>query len=106
MKYCETLPDDESLLFPVTRKTMWVWGKKAGVNAGLNIFQQKEERLIEGIFLHLFRALCSKRMIKDGKYDDYKDQMIATKFVITSYSIHYTKLYDSSFKMYRFSNIH
>jgi MFS superfamily sulfate permease-like transporter len=79
LKYCETLPDDESLLFPVTRKTMWVWGKKAGVNAGLNIFQQKEERLIEGIFLHLFRALCSKRMIKDGKYDDYKDQMIATK---------------------------
>jgi integrase len=79
LKYCETLPDDESLLFPVTRKTMWVWGKKAGINAGLNIFQQKEERLIEGIFLHLFRALCSKRMIKDGKYDDYKDQMIATK---------------------------
>jgi len=77
-EYCNTLEED-TLLFPVSRKTMWKWGKKAGMKANLNIFQQKEERLIEGIFLHLFRALCSKRMIKDGKYDDYKDQMIATK---------------------------
>ena len=93
-EYCEKLPDDTSLLFPVTRKTMWVWGKKAGVNAELNIFQQKEERLIEGIFLHLFRALCSKRMIKDGKYDDYKDQMIATKLRHSFQSVtdRYTKI--------------
>lgn len=76
--YCDSLQDN-ALLFPVTRKTMWVWGKAAGRKAGLNIFQQKEERLIEGIFLHLFRALCSKRMIKDAKYDNYKDQMVATK---------------------------
>lgn len=77
-EYCKTLNEDD-ILFPVTRKTMWVWGKKAGINAKLNIFQQKEVRLIEGIFLHLFRALCSKRMIRDAKYDDYKDQMVATK---------------------------
>ncbi len=76
--YCENLKDDD-VLFPVTRKTVWVWGKKAGIKADLNIFQQKKERLIEGIFLHLFRALCSKRIIKDAKYDDFKDQMVSLK---------------------------
>ncbi len=78
LEYCDSL-DDGALLFPVTRKTMWVWGKKAGIKAKLNIFQQKEVRLIEGIFLHMFRALCSKRILKDAKYDDFKDQMISLK---------------------------
>lgn len=93
-EYCDNLKDDSAVLFPVTRKTMWVWGKKAGRNAELNIFQQKEERLIEGIFLHLFRALCSKRMIKDAKFDDYKDQMVATKLRHTFASVtdRYTKI--------------
>ena len=67
------------LLFPVHRYTVWRWGKKAGQNIGLDIFQQKDERLIEGIFLHLFRALCSKRMIVDAQQDPFRDQMIAVK---------------------------
>ncbi len=71
--------NDNDLLFPVSRKTMWKWGKQAGDNIGLSIFQQKEERLIHGIFLHLFRAMCSKRMIRDAKNDDYKDQLVAVK---------------------------
>jgi hypothetical protein len=70
---------DDELLFPVTRKTVWVWGKKAGENAKIYIFQQKEERLIEGIYVHLFRALCSKRMVRDAKDDNYNDQLVALK---------------------------
>jgi len=77
-EYVNSLKDD-NLLFPVSRKTMWVWGKKAGIAAKLNIFQQKEERLIKGIFLHLFRALCSKRIIEDAQFDKYKDQLVAVK---------------------------
>lgn len=78
LAYVEPLKEDE-ILWPISRKSIWKWGKKAGVNANINIFQQKEERLIEGIFLHLFRALCSKRMIRDAKLDNYKDQLVAVK---------------------------
>ena len=76
--YTDTLKDDD-YLFPVSRKTLWVWGKKAGHNAGINIFQKKESRLIEGIFLHLFRALCTLRMTRDAQNDPYRDQMISCK---------------------------
>lgn len=91
--YCDTLKDDE-LLFPVSRKTLWVWGKKAGTNAGINIFQQNKEKLVEGIFLHLFRALCSKRMIENAMNDPYKDQLIACKLRHTFAQVtdRYTKI--------------
>lgn len=70
---------DEDLLFPIHRATLWKWGKKAGEKANINIFQVKKSKEIDGIFLHLFRALCSKRMIRDAKNDDYKDQLVACK---------------------------
>lgn len=76
--YTDTLKDDD-ILFPVHRKTLWEWGKKAGKMAGINIFQQKRERTIEGIFLHLFRALCSKRTTAIAKDDKYKDAIIMKK---------------------------
>ena len=76
--YTDGLKDDD-LLFPVTRQTLWRWAKKAGTKAGINIFQQKKERLIEGVFLHLFRALCSKRMTALAKDDKYKDALVACK---------------------------
>ena len=76
--YAEKMQDDE-LLFPVHRTTLWKWGKKAGEASRINIFQVKKTREIDGIFLHLFRALCSKRMIRDAKNDDYKDQLVACK---------------------------
>ena len=77
-EYCESLKDDE-LLFPVHRTTLWKWGKKAGTLAGINIFQVKKTREIDGVFLHLFRALCSKRMVRDAQNDPYKDQLVACK---------------------------
>lgn len=76
--YCSNLKDDD-LLFPVPRKRLWLWGKKAGELANLRIFQEKQRTTIEGIFLHLFRALCSKRMVKDAMHDPFRDQMISKK---------------------------
>ena len=76
--YAEHMKDDE-LLFPVHRTTLWKWGKQAGTLAAINIFQVKKTQEIDGIFLHLFRALCSKRMTRDAKNDDYKDQLVACK---------------------------
>ena len=77
-EYCDTLKDDD-ILFPVHRYTLWKWFKRAGVQAGIRIFQRKEEKIIKGVFLHLFRALCSKRMTKDAMNDPFKDQLVAKK---------------------------
>jgi hypothetical protein len=92
-EYCQ-FKQDEELLFPTTRQSFWNWGKAAGREAKINIFQQKEERKIEGIFLHLFRALCSKRMVKDAKDDNYKDQLVALKLRHSHQSVtdRYTKV--------------
>ena len=76
--YTDTLQNDD-LLFPVDRTTLWRWAKKAGIRAKINIFQQKRERKIEGIFLHLFRALCSKRTTAIAKDDKYKDAIVMRK---------------------------
>ena len=76
--YTSTLQPDD-LLWPVSRMSIWRWGKKAGQMAGINIFQQKDNVLIEGIFPHLFRALCSKRMTAIAKDDKYKDALVACK---------------------------
>lgn len=76
--YCESLQDDE-YLFPISRQSLWVWGKKAGENAGIDIFQQKDEKFIEGIFLHLFRQMCALRMLRDGKQDNYKHELVSCK---------------------------
>ena len=76
--YTDTL-DDDDILFDVDRTTLWRWAKKAGIKAKINIFQQKRERKIEGIFLHLFRALCSKRTTMIAKDDKYKDAIVMRK---------------------------
>ena len=77
-QYCLELKDDE-LLFPISRVSLWKWGKKAGQNADINIFQQKDEKFIEGVFLHLFRQMCAKRMLRDAKLDNYKHELVICK---------------------------
>lgn len=77
-EYVKQFPEGEPI-FPTTRQSFWVWGKKAGNNADINIFRQLEERKIVGIYNHLFRKLCSKRTTRDAKLDDYKDQLVACK---------------------------
>ena len=78
LEYSNTLKNDE-LLFPISRQSLWVWADKAGQNAGINIFQKKEERLIIGMFVHFFRALCSKRVKSDAKDDRFRDELVACK---------------------------
>lgn len=76
--YIAGLKPDE-LLWPISRQSVWKWGKRAGKKAGINIFQQKDNIMIEGIFPHLFRALCSKRTTALAKDDKYKDALVACK---------------------------
>lgn len=78
-EYCSSLQNPEELLFPVSRQSLWKWGKQAGINAKIMIFQQKDEKKIEGIFLHLFRALCSLRTTRDSKDDLFQNQLIDRK---------------------------
>ena len=79
LAYCDTLKNDDDLLFPIHRYTVWRWAKEAGKNAGINIFQQKDEKIIFGVFPHLFRALCSKRMIRDAKDHPFRDELLVCK---------------------------
>lgn len=92
-RYCETLQDDE-ILFPISRQSLWKWGKKAGINAKINIFQQKEERLIDGIFLHLFRSMCAFRILRDAVQDNYKRELVICKLRHSSPTVTdlYTKI--------------
>ena len=91
--YCDGLKDDE-VLFPVSRQSLWKWSKKAGEKAKIRIFQQKDTIKIEGIFLHLFRALCSKRTLKDAQNDPFRDQLVACKLrhSFASVTDRYTKI--------------
>lgn len=77
-EYVKNLKQDD-LLWPVSRVSVWKWGKIAGFNAGIDIFQQKKEKLIKGIFLHLFRSQCSLRMTRDLANNPYKDDLITCK---------------------------
>ena len=77
-QYTDFLEDDD-FLFPVSRQSVWSWGKQAGKAAGINIFQKKDERIIKGVFPHLFRALCSKRMVRDAKDDLYTEGLLVQK---------------------------
>jgi integrase len=92
-KYTDELKPDEQL-FTASRVSFWKWSKKAGVRAGIHIFHQKEEQMIKGMYLHLFRAFCSKRTLKDAHSDDFKDQIVAAKLRHTFATVtdRYTKI--------------
>lgn len=77
-EYC-TILKDEDYLFPISRQSLWVWAKEAGNRANIRIFQKKEERIIKGLFVHFFRALCSKRMKADASNDQYRDELVHCK---------------------------
>lgn len=57
----------QDLLFNTNRFTVWNYAKQAGKLAGLNVFEQQDERLIEGVWTHLFRKSRAQQMMIDGK---------------------------------------
>ena len=69
----------EDRLFPVSRNALWEWAEKAGRKAGLNISIIKKDKTITNMFNHFFRALCTIRMKRDAKNDDFKDELIMCK---------------------------
>lgn len=51
-----------AIVFPVSRMTVWQYCKNASIMAGLPIAEEQEERSVNGVWTHLFRKSCSKRM--------------------------------------------
>lgn len=78
LEYCNTL-EDSQLLFGVSRQSLYNWTVEAGERAKIYIFQQKNERKIDGMFVHLFRELCSKRVKMDSKDEPYRDEIVQAK---------------------------
>jgi integrase len=60
--------DQTKPLFSTNRITLWDYAKKAGrLVAGLDVFEQQDERLIQGVWTHLFRKSRAQQMMIDGK---------------------------------------
>jgi integrase len=57
-----SLRQDNEKLFIADRQAVWRIGKDAGRLAGLPIFESQKIKDVEGIWTHLFRKSCSKRM--------------------------------------------
>lgn len=57
---------DSDLVFPISRMTVWQYCKDASIMAGLPIAEEQEEKSINGVWTHLFRKSCSKRMANLG----------------------------------------
>lgn len=49
-------------IWPINRQNAWRYAKDAGRLAGLSIFEEHENHDIEGVWTHMFRKACSKRM--------------------------------------------
>jgi integrase len=53
-------------IWDINRQNAWRYYKDAGRMAGLNVFEENELHDVEGVFTHLFRKSCSKRMQELG----------------------------------------
>lgn len=56
----------DDYLFKANRHIVWQYGKDAGNLAGLNIGEIQGKKTIDGIWNHLMRKSCSKRMRELG----------------------------------------
>ena len=54
-------------------------GQKGRGNGQYQHLSAKDEKFIEGVFLHLFRQMCAKRMLRDAKLDNYKHELVICK---------------------------
>jgi len=57
-------PSDQ--IWPINRQNAWRYYKDAGRMGGLSIFEEHENHDIEGVWTHMFRKACSKRMQELG----------------------------------------
>lgn len=64
-KHIDQLSSNDKL-FPVNRHIVWQYGKDAGNLAGLNIGEIQGNKIIDGVWNHLMRKSCSKRMQELG----------------------------------------
>lgn len=72
----------EKPLFKTNRFTLWSYAKQAGKLAGLNVFEQQDERLIEGVWTHLFRKSRAQQMMLDkseGEASEYVFELVKIK---------------------------
>ena len=76
--YCQAFQDDD-IIFPISRVSLWEWAKKAGERVGLRIFVSKDEVDITNMFNHFFRALCTIRMKRDAATEEFKEELIMAK---------------------------
>jgi hypothetical protein len=58
--------EKDDFLFNCTRQTSRKYGKMATTLAELNIFEQQDEKSIDGFWNHLLRKCRAKQMRKDG----------------------------------------
>lgn len=49
-------------IFNTTRSTIWRYGKDACIFAGLNIYEEQDNRAIYGFWTHCIRKSCAKNM--------------------------------------------
>lgn len=57
---------NKDILFPINRHLLWEYAKDAGRLAGLNIGEIQRQKVIDGVWTHLMRKSCSKRMARLG----------------------------------------
>ena len=57
---------NRDIVFPTTRQTVWVVAKELSRLAGLKLFEQQNERAINGAWTHLFRKSRAKLMSEKG----------------------------------------
>lgn len=74
-KYTENLSDCDKVFPRISRMTAWQYAKNAGIMAGLPIFEQQEERKVDGVWTHLFRKSRAKIMEDLGA----KESLISRK---------------------------
>ena len=53
-------------IWGINRQNAWRYAKDAGRLAGLSIFEEHDNHDIEGVWTHMFRKACSKRMQELG----------------------------------------
>ena len=64
-KHLNTL-SNKDVVFPINRHLVWEYAKDAGRLAGLNIGEIQKTKVVDGVWTHLMRKSCSKRMMELG----------------------------------------